>query len=175
MAKHVVFVSIGSNIERDKHIREAVISLRETFCEGRQIAVSPVYETRAVGFEGDNFYNLVARFNTNLSPIEVSRHLKLIEDNYGRDRKQAKFSARTLDIDLLLYDALILDQDGLKVPRDEIKKYAFVLAPLADLAPQSVHPQTGQKYESMWLQMKNVQTDISQSLIKIDFNWSKPG
>ncbi len=166
---HRVYVGIGSNIEQEKYIRLSAQYLRNAFGDNCNLQLSPVYKTRAVGFDGDDFYNLVACFDTDKSAVEVEKTLKQIEHENGRQRKQEKFSARTLDIDLLLYDQEIIQADGLSVPRDEIEKYAFVLSPLADLAPELLHPQTGKSMAEMWQVM---QADIDEnSLQKIDFNW----
>lgn len=169
MTKHLVYVGIGSNIDQEKYIRISARSLRETFGKECQLNLSPVYRTQAVGFDGDDFFNLVASFYTQLDPFTVEKKLKVIESQNGRRRGQDKFSARTLDIDLLLYDQAIIQSDGINIPRDEIEKYAFVLSPLADLAPKLVHPQTRKTISDMWAELSQV-TD-ALALEKIDFNW----
>ena len=142
-----VFVSIGSNIEREKHIRGALDSLRNRYGE---LVISTVYETRAVGFNGDNFFNLVAAFETDELPQEVTRNLRAIEDQHGRERQGPPFAARTLDIDMLLYDDLVVDEPNVKIPRNEITRYAFVLKPLTDIAGDLKHPVTGKTYRELW-------------------------
>jgi len=142
-----VWVSIGSNIEREKHIRAALHELRETFGE---LDVSPVYETEAVGFRGDAFLNLVAGFDTGRAPSELHRMLREIEARHGRERSGEKFAARTLDLDLLTYGDAITSDGGKSLPRDEILRYAFVLAPLADVAPEERHPELGKSYRQLW-------------------------
>lgn len=142
-----VYVSIGSNIDRERNIAAALASLREQFGELQQ---STVYETEAVGFEGDPFYNLVVGFDTALAPRELARLLRDIEDRHGRQRNGGKFSARTLDLDLLLYDDLVLDEPDLKLPRAEILEYAFVLRPLAEIAGQRRHPLSGFSFADLW-------------------------
>jgi len=169
MSKHLVYVGIGSNIDQEKYIRISTQSLKETFGENCQLRLSPVYQTEAIGFDGDDFFNLVASFYTSFSPFEVEKKLKAIEHKNGRRRDQDKFSARTLDIDLLLYDQEIIHSDGISIPRDEIEKYAFVLLPLSDLAPELVHPQTHETMLEMWRKLK-LKTE-SQALQKIDFRW----
>ncbi|WP_198263890.1 2-amino-4-hydroxy-6-hydroxymethyldihydropteridine diphosphokinase [sulfur-oxidizing endosymbiont of Gigantopelta aegis] len=178
MTQHLVYVGIGSNIEQEKYIRLAVKYLQEYFSKSVadkdcDLKLSPVYKTQAIGFEGDDFFNLVASFNTTMSPIEVEKTLKEIEHQNGRRRNQEKFSARTLDIDLLLYDDEIIHQDGISVPRDEIEKYAFVLSPLADLSPDLIHPQTKKSMADMWqiLAQKTRNDSGGQALEKIDFCW----
>jgi len=169
MNKHLVYVGIGSNIEQDKHIRLAVQSLLSAFGEQCHLLLSPVYKTQAIGFEGDDFLNLVASFLTDLSPFDVEKKLKEIEHLNGRRRGQEKFSARTLDIDLLLYDQDIINNNGVSVPRDEIEKYAFVLSPLADLAPDLIHPQTRQSMSEMWQQLRK--KNNAGALERIHFDW----
>ena len=142
-----VYVSIGSNIGREQNIRAGVAELRARFGE---LVLSSVYESEAVGFDGDSFYNLVAGFDTSLSPQQVAAALRTIEEAHGRVRNGPRFSSRTLDIDLLLYDDLILHEGKLEIPRDEITKNAFVLWPLAEIAPQLGHPQLGVSYGALW-------------------------
>ena len=169
MSKHLVYVGIGSNIEQEKYLRIAAQSLREYFGDNCQLQLSPVYKTRAVGFDGDDFFNLAACFYTSLSPFDVEKNLKAIEHENGRQRGQDKFSARTLDIDLLLYDQEIIHSAAINIPRDEIEKYAFVLSPLSDLAPELIHPKTKKTMSEMWHQLK--QKTQPRALKQIDFKW----
>lgn len=132
-----VYLSIGSNIDREHNIRSCLRHLEKAFGE---IILSTLYETEAVGFDGDHFINLATGFTSNLSPKEIDLQLKEIENKHLRTREGSKFSARTLDIDLLLYDQLILHPD-MDIPRNEITKYAFVLFPLAEIAADFIHPE----------------------------------
>lgn len=142
-----VWVSIGSNIDRNRHVRAAVEALRAQFGE---LKVSPVYETPAEGFEGDPFYNLVAGFQTDLPVAGLHKAMREIEAANGRVRQAAKFSARTLDIDVLTYGRQVGDEGGKRLPRDEILDYAFVLRPLADVAGNEIHPEVGESYQALW-------------------------
>jgi 2-amino-4-hydroxy-6-hydroxymethyldihydropteridine diphosphokinase len=142
-----VFVGIGSNIEREKNIRAGVADLRRHFGE---LSLSTVYESEAVGFDGNNFYNLVAAFNSEESVEVINQTLHEIEDAHGRTREGPRFSSRTLDIDLLLYGDLVLQQGKLDLPRDEITKNAFVLCPMAELAPTLRHPLLNKSYAELW-------------------------
>ena len=142
-----VYVSIGSNEQPQRHIKQAIELLRQQF---GQLDMSPVYESEAVGFDGDNFLNLVVGFDTTLSLEEVDEMLGGIEQQCGRVRQQEKFSPRTMDLDLLLFSDLIRHDARWDIPRDEIYKYAFVLKPLADLVPDSRHPETGETFGQMW-------------------------
>jgi len=132
-----VYLSIGSNVEPAANIRSAIKSIREAFGE---LLISPTYENAPVGFDGDNFYNLVLAFDTDNSVQSVAGTLRQIEAEHGRTREESKFSSRTLDLDLLLYGDLVEAGDGYHVPRDEITKYAFVLLPLAQIAADLLHP-----------------------------------
>jgi len=159
-----VFLSIGSNIDREKNIRAGVAALRECFGELR---LSSVYESEAVGFEGDPFFNLVAGFETDATPEELVTALRAIEDRHGRVRTGPRFSSRTLDIDLLLYGNAVFDAPVV-IPRKEITRNAFVLLPLAELAPDAVHPLTGKTYAAMWEAFDKA----SQPLWPVAFDWS---
>jgi len=159
-----VYVSIGSNIEQQRHISACLDALKEHFGE---LALSPVYESEAVGFEGENFYNLVAGFSTGLGVAELARLLRLIEAENGRKRNGPKFSARTLDIDILTYDNLTGTVEGVLLPRDEILHNAFVLLPLAELAPEDRHPSLKVTYQALWEDYDKK----SQKLWKIPFQW----
>lgn len=162
MAK--VYVSIGSNIDQQNHIRNCLDALIEHFGE---LTLSSIYESEAVGFEGDNFYNLVAGLCTDLGVGELSRLLREIESENGRKRTGPKFSARTLDIDILTYDDFVGTQDGVELPREEILENAFVLLPLAELAPAETHPATGRTYAELW----QAYDQSRQKLWKVDFTW----
>jgi len=142
-----VFLSLGSNIEAEKNIRSALRILKDLYPD---MQVSCVYESEAVGFQGDNFLNLVVAFDTELSVQGLHDELNELEELHGRLRGSESFMARTLDIDLLLYDDLILEEDSLHLPRREIEEYAFVLLPLTELAPDLEYPLTGETYSEMW-------------------------
>jgi 2-amino-4-hydroxy-6-hydroxymethyldihydropteridine diphosphokinase len=141
------YVSIGSNIQRDLHIPSSLKALKQHF---GALTLSSVYETAAIGFAGDAFYNLVVGFNADMPAKAVAKILRQIELEHGRTRDSQKFSARTLDLDLILYDDLIMTDGRLQLPRDEIERYAFVLEPLAEIAPALQHPIKHIDYTSLW-------------------------
>lgn len=142
-----VYVSIGSNIDRERNIRAAVEALRARY---GPLLISPVYETTAVGFEGDAFYNLVVGFDTDETPQALRDAFHAIEREQGRRRGGERYASRTLDIDLLTWDERVMNAEGLELPRREILKHAFVLRPLADIAPDTRHPVAGQTYAELW-------------------------
>lgn len=141
------YLSLGSNIDAEFHICAALRALHATFAACR---ISPVYRSRSVGFAGDDFINLVAEVETHLAPHELQQYLRDLEDRYLRDRSAPKFSDRTLDIDILSYDSLVMGGDGLRLPRPEILKFAHVLKPLADLAPELRHAVEGKTMRELW-------------------------
>lgn len=140
-----VFLSIGSNIDRKTNICSCMRQLRQDFGE---VTFSQIYETPAEGFEGEPFLNLVAGFSTNLPLDTVRGYLRELEDFHGRIRNGEKFSARTLDVDLLLYDDMNL-QPGQNLPHNDILRYPFVLFPLAEISPDLIHPALGQSLSSL--------------------------
>ena len=141
------WLSLGSNIDRGRNIRGA---LRDLAAEFGELVVSRVYECEAVGFDGEPFYNLVVGIDTQLPPLDLARAMRAIEDAHGRTRGGDKFAPRTLDIDLLTYGDQVLDEGPLRLPRDEILKYAFVLGPLAEVAGGELHPLDGRSYAELW-------------------------
>jgi 2-amino-4-hydroxy-6-hydroxymethyldihydropteridine diphosphokinase len=145
-----VYVSIGSNVDRESRIRQSVVALREQFGD---LELSPVYDSAAVGFDGSNFLNLVVGFDSTLPVAAVASAFRDVEQGLGRDRSLPKFASRSIDLDILLYDDLILNVAGVHVPRPEILVNAFVLKPLQDIAPMRLHPETGQTFGDLWQAM----------------------
>jgi 2-amino-4-hydroxy-6-hydroxymethyldihydropteridine diphosphokinase len=145
------WISVGSNVERDASIRGAIDDLHHAF---GALVISSVYETEAVGFDGDAFYNLVVGIRSEQTAAAIRRTLRAIEEGRGRLREAERFAPRTLDLDLLTWGDAVGVIDGYELPRDEILKYAFVLAPLADVAPDERHPADGRSYAQLWREMK---------------------
>ncbi|MCP4046060.1 MAG: 2-amino-4-hydroxy-6-hydroxymethyldihydropteridine diphosphokinase [Gammaproteobacteria bacterium] len=141
------WLGLGSNVDADTNIRVGIRALEETF---RNVRLSPAYISAAVGFEGDDFINLVARVDTDMHPIALRQYLRELEDHHGRKRNVPKFSDRFLDVDILLYDDLVVLSPVLEVPRAEILKFAHVLKPLADLDPELVHPSDRRTMSEIW-------------------------
>ena len=159
-----VYVSLGSNVDREKRLCQAMVLLRERFGD---IEISPVYDSVAVGFVGSNFLNLVAGFDTELGVEAVATAFHNIENQLGRDRSQPKFASRSIDLDILVYDDLILNAPGIRVPRPEILVNAFVLKPLQDIAPHRLHPQTGHSYSAHWQEMAPAAPHLDVCLLEL--------
>lgn len=159
-----VYLSFGSNIDREHNIRSGLDALARHF---PGLMLSPVYESAAVGFDGEPFFNLVVAIDTDLAVGELSALLRAIEADHGRTRGEKKFASRTLDIDILTYGDNVGTIDGVELPRDEILKHAFVLKPLADIAPQDIHPLRGKSYAQL-LAGKDFS---AQSLWQVPFIW----
>ncbi|MFI3186827.1 MAG: 2-amino-4-hydroxy-6-hydroxymethyldihydropteridine diphosphokinase [Methylococcaceae bacterium] len=154
------YISIGSNIDKDKHIPASLKTLELAF---GKLTVSAVYESEPVGFTGDIFYNLVVGFDSDLEVKAVAKQLRQIELDNGRTPDSRKFAARTLDLDLLLYGDLIVNDGRLQIPRDEIEFYAFVLEPLAEIAPDLKHPVSHKSYTELWTQFDK--TELRQKRV----------
>lgn len=141
------YLSLGSNLDPAKHLRDAIAALQERFAG---ITLSPVYRTRAVGFEGSDFYNSAAVIETDLEPDALNDWLHALEDAHGRDRSGPRYGDRSLDIDVVLFDDRVVQGAGnLRIPRPELK-HAFVLKPLVDIAPDTVVPGDGRTLAQLW-------------------------
>lgn len=152
-----VYVGIGSNVDREANIQGGLNALNTAFGE---LTVSAVYESKSFGFDGDPFYNLVAGFVTTQSVQQVAESLRVIEFDHGRKRNEEKYSSRTLDIDLLLYGSLVMEDANLVLPRPDIDKYSFVLQPLAEIAGSQTHPVSGKSFAELWQAFDGPRDDL---------------
>ena len=142
-----VYLSLGSNREPRRHLNAALDELRSRF---GAITVSPAYRSRSVGFDGADFVNLAVGLDTDLEPVALNDWLHALEDRNGRRRDVPRYSDRTLDVDIVLYDERVIEGPGhLQIPRKELR-HAFVLKPLADIAPAARHPVGGQTMAELW-------------------------
>jgi len=140
------YLSLGSNVQPEQHLRAAIDALRARF---GKIVVSPVYRVPAVGFDGPDFLNAAAVIDSDLDPFALTQWLQALERDNGRMRGAVKFSDRTLDVDLVYFDDLVLDLPQLQLPRPELG-HAFVLRPLADIAPGFIDPVRGVSLAELW-------------------------
>ena len=140
------YLSLGSNVAPERHLRSAIDALRARFGD---IVVSPVYRVPAVGFDGPDFLNAAAVIDTDLDPPALVAWLQQLERDHGRVRGPEKFSDRTLDVDLVYFGDRVLDAPTLRLPRDDVR-HAFVLRPLADIAPDFVDPLRNATLAALW-------------------------
>jgi 2-amino-4-hydroxy-6-hydroxymethyldihydropteridine diphosphokinase len=135
-----VFLGIGTNLgNRERNLKEAILNIEEQI--GRVLSSSSVYETPPWGLDAENdFLNMVVSVETNHTPAEIMKKILLIESMMGRERTQNRYSSRIIDIDILLYDDLVSDEKGLKVPHRLMHERKFVLVPLCELVPDMIHP-----------------------------------
>ncbi|BFM13313.1 2-amino-4-hydroxy-6-hydroxymethyldihydropteridine diphosphokinase [Simiduia litorea] len=158
-----IFLGLGSNTGKHKNLCAGLDALTEALGE---LTLSSVYESLPVGFDGRNFYNLVVAAKTELALADLSRLLKQIEDANGRLRDGPKFSPRTLDIDILTYGEAAGNFGDIELPRDEILFNAFVLKPLAEIAPDALLPGSKANYATLWQNYTS-----SQQLWPVSFIW----
>ena len=145
-----VFVSIGSNIDPRNNMEEARIILGNLF----DCTFSGLYETRAEGFEGNDFVNSVVGFETDLQLIELRDKLKQIEKKMGRTDIQKGMSDRIIDLDIILYGDQVIEDDDFDIPSKDIENYLFVLEPLAEIAGARHHPILNNTYSEMLIDLK---------------------
>ncbi|MGH8189618.1 MAG: 2-amino-4-hydroxy-6-hydroxymethyldihydropteridine diphosphokinase [Steroidobacteraceae bacterium] len=142
-----VYVAASSNIEPEKYLPRALDAVAQTF---GPLTISPAYRNKAVGFEGDDFVNLAVRFATDLPAAKVKQRLEEIEEQCGRPRAAPKWAARTMDLDLLMYGDAVSDDPALRLPRPDLVRRAYMLRPLADIAPDLEHPTLHQTMRELW-------------------------
>jgi len=141
-----IYIAIGSNVEPLRHIPAALAAL-DAVCG--PLVCSPAYRSHPVGFEGPDFVNCVVRGRASQSPEELTARFKALEQLAGRRRRPPN-SSRELDLDLALYGDAVIRREGITIPRPDVLGYAFVLRPLAELAPQARHPETGRSFAWHW-------------------------
>lgn len=150
--ERTVYIAVGSNVEAERHIPAARSALVETY---GPVKCSSFYRSAPLGFEGPDFVNCVVRFRTVSAPEELTRHLKALEQRAGR-RAAGANASRELDLDLVLYGDEVIERADLILPRPDVLEYAFVLRPLAELAPDLVHPLTGRTLRWHWAHFSGV-------------------
>ena len=143
-----VFVAAGSNVDPIPNLQRALASLSSHY----RLTVSPAYRNKAVGFEGEDFVNLVVGFETQDSVEQVISHLHEAEEDCGRPRNAPKWAPRTMDLDLLLFGDLV--RDDLRVPRADLVKRVYMLKPMTDIAPEVVHPSLRKSMSELWSELE---------------------
>ncbi|EOV0104236.1 TPA: 2-amino-4-hydroxy-6-hydroxymethyldihydropteridine diphosphokinase [Vibrio vulnificus] len=151
---NTVYIGVGSNIEREKHVRAA---WQELTLLGEALQASPIYECAAVGFDSHAFFNFIIRLNTSMTLEELASQLRQIELRWGREENAAKYQDRTLDLDIVLFGECISSQKP-ELPRSDIFKYPFVIQPLYDLQPDLVIPGDGRTVEEIWQTARDLDT-----------------
>lgn len=142
-----VFLGIGTNMDAESNLRLAVTELRSRFGE---LILSPVYQSKALGFDGDDFLNMVVGLQTDMSPQDLLVSIDTIHTRAGRVRGPDSYTSRPLDIDLLLYGDLVDREPPLRLPRSDVLAHSFVLRPLAEIAPAFIHPETQLSIAKHW-------------------------
>ena len=145
--KTEVFLSLGSNIDPEENLKYACRELKKAF---GNIQISSVYKNKPIGFEGNDFLNMVVKVKSTFNPNEMLDYLRSLEIATGRDIGTGAFDSRTLDIDMVLYGDLVHPEKPFKIPRKDIELYSFVLCPLAEINPNGIHPITGKAFKNLW-------------------------
>ena len=161
-----VYLSLGSNLgNRHLHLQEGIFGLNQRL--GKVLQVSSLYENAAVGFKGDDFLNACILVETTKNPQEVLHTLLALEAASGRTRStDGTYLSRTLDLDLLYYNDLVLDEESLIIPHPRLQERSFVLKPLADIAPQFYHPVFKKDTRNLLQQSKDAHP-LKKSTLKI--------
>lgn len=153
------FVSAGSNVDRAKHLRDAIDELSGLY---GPLILSPVYESAPIGFEGAPFYNLVIAFDTEEGPEPLVHRLHALEQAHGRPPRHESWTARTLDLDLVRLGEIVSERP-IRLPRPDSRCCAYILKPLADIAPHWRDPEAGVTYLDLWRQFDQT----SQPLVRV--------
>ena len=149
-----VFLGIGSNLESEKNINSCINYFRASF---KDCIISPIYQSPSFGFAGNDFYNLVIAITTHFELYKFKQWIMQLEDMHGRDRSQHRYSNRTLDIDILLYNDVQVETQELILPRPELLRQDYILKPMVDIAASLLHPLTRKSFLFHWQQMQNNQ------------------
>ena len=161
----VVYVAAGSNVDAKANIAHALRALDLRF---GPLAVSPAYRNKAVGFEGDDFINLVVGFDTRDGLTTVKGELERIEAACGRGRDAPKWAPRAMDLDILLFGNQVSNDPGLLLPRPDLARRPYMLKPMADIAPDLVHPTLGKSMRELWSAMD----DGAHEMIAVRSDWT---
>ena len=169
---HTVFVAAGSNVRPQEHLSTALTELKRIY---PSLRVSPAYRNKAVGFEGEDFINLVVGFETDDPPERVREQLQSIEERCGRPSNAPRWAPRTMDLDILLYGDRVSDEPGLVLPRPDLVRRPYMLKPMVDLAPDLVHPTLGKTLRTLWSEMDSAGHEMAEVTIPRSDHHQPPG
>ena len=158
--KTEVFLSLGSNINPEENLKYACRELKKVF---GNIQISSVYRNKPIGFEGNDFLNMVVKVKSTFNPNEMLDFIRGLEAATGRDIGIGAFDSRTLDIDMLLFGSLVHPEKPFKIPRNDIELYSFVLCPLAEIEPDGIHPITGKTFKDLWESFDQAEHPLSKA------------
>jgi len=158
--KTEVFLSLGSNIDPEENLKYACGELKKSF---GNIQISSVYRNKPIGFEGNDFLNMVVKVKSTFNPNEMLGFIRGLEAATGRDIGIGAFDSRTLDIDMLLFGSLVHLEKPFKIPRNDIELYSFVLCPLAEIEPDGIHPITGKTFKDLWESFDQAEHPLSKA------------
>ena len=162
--KTEVFLSLGSNIDPEKNLKYACRELKKAF---GNIQISSVYRNKPIGFEGNDFLNMVVKVKSTFNPNEMLDFIRGLEAATGRDIGIGAFDSRTLDIDMLLFGSLVHPEKPFKIPRNDIELYSFVLCPLAEIEPDGIHPITGKTFKDLWESFDQAEHPLSKVSLEV--------
>ena len=162
--KTEVFLSLGSNIDPEKNLKYACRELKKAF---GNIQISSVYRNKPIGFEGNDFLNMVVKVKSTFNPNEMLDFIRGLEAATGRDIGIGAFDSRTLDIDMLLFGSLVHLEKPFKIPRNDIELYSFVLCPLAEIEPDGIHPITGKTFKDLWESFDQAEHPLSKASLEV--------
>jgi 2-amino-4-hydroxy-6-hydroxymethyldihydropteridine diphosphokinase len=163
-----VLVAAGSNVEPLANLRRALDALAGHYPSLRH---STAYRNRAVGFEGEDFINLVVGFDTDADVRAVIGHLHEAETSCGRARNAPKWAPRSMDLDILMFGDRVCDEPGLVLPRPDLVRRAYMLGPAAEIAPDTVHPTLGITLAELWRSF----SQDGHPMVAVDLEWVAPG
>ena len=162
--KTEVFLSLGSNTDPEKNLKYACRELKKAF---GNIQISSVYRNKPIGFEGNDFLNMVVKVKSTFNPNEMLDFIRGLEAATGRDIGIGAFDSRTLDIDMLLFGSLVHPEKPFKIPRNDIELYSFVLCPLAEIEPDGIHPITGKTFKDLWESFDQAEHPLSKASLEV--------
>lgn len=162
-----VFVAAGSNVEPQQNLRRALDVLHRHFAP---LTLSRAYRNAAVGFAGDDFINLVLGFEASLDVDAVVERLHEAEAACGRERGAPKWAPRAMDLDILLYDGIVCDRPGLRLPRPDLVRRPYMLGPMAEVAPHVRHPVLGLTMAELWARFDR----DAHTMQAVELGWSPP-